>query len=141
MAKIAWIGLGNMGQPMTKRLLDAGHSLVVSDLIQEKAAAAVRLGAKFADTPAKAAGEAVDFIFTMIPDSNVLKTVGIGPEGIIQTLKPGTIVVDMSTVSADASAEVNQQIEAKGARFSAGPGYRQHRPGCPGDAHRFVLRR
>ena len=121
MAKIAWIGLGNMGQPMTKRLLDAGHSLVVSDLVQEKAAVAVRSGARFVDTPAKAADEAVDFIFTMIPDSNVLKTVCIGPGGIIESLKPGTIVVDMSTVSADASAEVNVQIEAKGARFLRAP--------------------
>lgn len=120
MAKIAWIGLGNMGQPMSKRLVEAGHPVTVYNRTKEKADEVVKAGAKFADTP-KGAADGADVVFTMIADSATLEAVTLGANGLVNALKPGAIVIDMSTVSPDSSLKVNEAIEAKGCKFLRAP--------------------
>jgi 3-hydroxyisobutyrate dehydrogenase len=120
MAKIAWIGLGNMGQPMSKRLVEAGYPVTVYNRTKEKADEVVKAGAKFADNP-KEAADGADVIFTMIADSATLEAVTLGANGLVNALKPGAIVIDMSTVSPDSSLKVNEAVEAKGCKFLRAP--------------------
>ncbi|MDR1246403.1 MAG: NAD(P)-dependent oxidoreductase [Clostridiales Family XIII bacterium] len=120
MAKIGWIGLGNMGNPMSKNLLDAGHDLQVWNRTKSKADELVGAGAVLADSP-KAAAAASDFVFTMVADGPTLHAVTLGADGLVAGLSPGKIVVDMSTVSVEESSKVNAAVEAAGCKFLRAP--------------------
>ena len=120
MSKIAWIGVGNMGSRMSKRLMDAGHELIACDKVEENTNSLVEDGAGFAKNPAMASADAA-FIFTMIPNSEILVDVVAGKEGIVKHIKKGSIVIDMSTVSPEASSEANQAIESAGCKFLRAP--------------------
>jgi 3-hydroxyisobutyrate dehydrogenase-like beta-hydroxyacid dehydrogenase len=120
MAKIGWIGLGNMGSPMSQNLVKAGHEVVVWNRTKGKADAVIAAGAKWADTP-KAAAEKSDFVFTMISDGPTLHEVILGANGVTAGLRAGAIVIDMSTVSVEESAKANQGIEAAGGKFIRAP--------------------
>lgn len=120
MAKVAWIGLGNMGVPMSKQLVAAGHEVTVWNRTASKADAVVAEGAKKASSPAEAATGA-EFIFTMIADSAALIDVILSDNGVAGVLSGGQVVIDMSTVSIESSAECNKAIEAKGGKFLRAP--------------------
>jgi 3-hydroxyisobutyrate dehydrogenase-like beta-hydroxyacid dehydrogenase len=120
MANIGWIGLGNMGTPMSTNLIKAGNSVAVWNRTKAKADAVIAEGAAWADTP-KAAAESNDFIFTMVADGASLHAVALGPDGLVAGLAPGKIVIDMSTVSVEESAKVNEAVEAAGAKFLRAP--------------------
>jgi 3-hydroxyisobutyrate dehydrogenase-like beta-hydroxyacid dehydrogenase len=120
MAKIGWIGLGNMGSPMSQNLLKAGHEVVVWNRTRGKADAVIAAGAKWVDSP-KAAAEASEFVFTMVSDGPTLQAVTLGADGVVAGLSAGKIVIDMSTVSVEESAKVNAAIEAKGSKFLRAP--------------------
>ncbi|MGI5849979.1 MAG: NAD(P)-dependent oxidoreductase [Christensenellales bacterium] len=119
-AKIAWIGTGNMGSRMAKRLIDEGHLLTVYDSMPDHTQDLVNAGAYFAENPAVAAADA-EFVFSMIPGSSELLDVVTGKEGITQTIKKGSIVIDMSTVAPEASSAANEAISAKGCAFLRAP--------------------
>ncbi len=91
------IGLGGMGGRMAARLLDAGHELSVWNRSPEKTAALVEGGASLAETPADAARRS-DVVLTMVADPAALVAVSEGPSGIASRARPGTTVVEMSTV-------------------------------------------
>ena len=74
MNKIGWIGTGKMGQRMSSRLIMEGNEVVVNDKLKANADIVVSAGAKFVQTPAKLA-DCADYIFTMIPNSKVLKEI------------------------------------------------------------------
>ncbi len=118
--KIGWIGLGNMGQPMSTRLLEAGYSVTVYNRNKDKAAAVVQAGAKLVSSPKEAAVGA-DVVFTMIADNAALEAVTMGENGAIAGLQPGAILVDMSTVEPIGSSKVNAAVEAKGCKFLRAP--------------------
>jgi 3-hydroxyisobutyrate dehydrogenase-like beta-hydroxyacid dehydrogenase len=120
MTGIGWIGLGNMGVPMSKNLLKAGYDVVVYNRTKKKAGEVLALGAKWVDTPAEVAKQ-VSFIFTMIADDDALKAVYFGEEGILSKIEPGKIIIDMSTVSPEASFEVNKTIESNKCKFLRAP--------------------
>lgn len=120
MAKVLWIGVGNMGLPISINLMRAGHEVTVCDVDAAKTAEAEREGAAKASTPAQGAVGA-DFIFVMVPDSKVLEQVVMGNEGIAGALAPGQTVIDMSTVSAESSRNCNAAVAAKGAQFLRAP--------------------
>lgn len=120
MAKIGWIGLGNMGNPMSQNLLKAGHEVTVWNRTKAKAEEVLAAGAKWADTP-KELGEQCDFIFTMISDGPTLQSVTLSENGVVAGLSANKIVIDMSTVSPEESSMVNDAIEAKGCKFIRGP--------------------
>ncbi|MDR1068898.1 MAG: NAD(P)-dependent oxidoreductase [Clostridiales Family XIII bacterium] len=120
MANIGWIGLGNMGTPMSTNLIKAGNAVAVWNRTKAKADAVISEGAAWADTP-RAAAAASDFIFTMVADGASLHAVTFGADGLIAGLAPGKIVIDMSTVSVEESAQVNEAVEAAGAKFLRAP--------------------
>jgi 3-hydroxyisobutyrate dehydrogenase len=108
-AKLAFCGLGRMGEPMAGRLLDAGHDLVVWNRTPERGDGLVDRGARRAESPGQAAG-GVEAVFTMLATPEALHAVvfGDGPggpnavAGLVDGLAPGTTLVDMSTVGPDA---------------------------------------
>jgi 3-hydroxyisobutyrate dehydrogenase len=120
MAKIGWIGLGNMGSPMNQNLVKAGHEVVVWNRTKSKADAAIAAGAKWVDSP-KAAAVASDFVFTMVADDATLLAVSLGDTGLAAGLSVGKIAIDMSTVSVEASSKVNKEVEAAGCKFIRAP--------------------
>ncbi len=116
MSNIGWIGVGNMGSRMSRRLMDAGHALYVCDIVSDNTADLVRDGAVYAQYPEDLCGTC-EFIFSMIPDAAALKDITAGEHGIINKAGDGLIFVDMSTVDPDSSAEVRQMVEETGAKF------------------------
>jgi 3-hydroxyisobutyrate dehydrogenase-like beta-hydroxyacid dehydrogenase len=120
MAKIGWIGLGNMGSPMSQNLIKSGNEVAVWNRTKAKADETIAAGAKWADSP-KAAAEAGDFIFTMVADGPTLHAVALGDDGLVAGLSPGKIVIDMSTVSVEESAKVDDAVKAAGCTFLRAP--------------------
>ncbi|MBE3580518.1 MAG: NAD(P)-dependent oxidoreductase [Thermoanaerobacteraceae bacterium] len=118
--RVGWIGLGNMGKPMSSRLLEAGYPLTVYNRTAEKAKELVSKGAKLASSP-KEVAEASEFVFITIADSKALIDVCLGKDGVVEGLKPGSIVIDHSTVSPEASLQVNEAVEAKGCKLLRAP--------------------
>jgi|SRR6266545_3102966 len=97
MAKIAFVGLGQMGWPMASRLLEAGHDVTVWNRTQEKAEAFVERGARAAASPAEAVTGA-EIAITMLADPEALEQVLFGPDGLGNALVPEQLLVEMSTV-------------------------------------------
>ena len=110
--KVGFIGLGIMGKPMSKNLLKAGYS-VVADRNPEAIADVIAAGAETAAT-AKAIAEQCDVIITMLPNSPHVKEVALGENGIIEGAKPGTVLIDMSSIAPLASREISEALKAKG---------------------------
>jgi 3-hydroxyisobutyrate dehydrogenase-like beta-hydroxyacid dehydrogenase len=114
--RIGFVGLGRMGQPMSRNLMRAGFTLKVFDTLDEKIAALVAEGAQAARSPADAAAGA-DLVISMILDDAVLETVALAPDGILQGARAGTLYADMSTVSPIASAKVAQAADRAGVAY------------------------
>lgn len=110
--KIGFIGLGIMGKPMSKNLLKAGYSLVVSDLNQAAVGELIEAGATAAKTPKDVAAQ-VDVVITMLPNSPHVKTVVLGENGVIEGAGKNTIVVDMSSIAPLASREIAAELAKK----------------------------
>jgi 3-hydroxyisobutyrate dehydrogenase-like beta-hydroxyacid dehydrogenase len=122
MSKVAWIGLGVMGYPMAGHLKTRGHhDVVVFNRTSAKAEAWVaEFGGTAAPTPAAAARDA-DFIFTCVGNDSDLKAVTLGPEGAFSTLKPGAVVIDNTTASAEIARELHAAAKTKSAGFLDAP--------------------
>jgi 3-hydroxyisobutyrate dehydrogenase-like beta-hydroxyacid dehydrogenase len=120
MAKIGFVGLGVMGSRMTKRLLEGGHDVTGYNRTKSKAQWLLDAGMRWGDTPRAAAG-ASDVIFSMVTNTEALRAVTEGADGILAGLSTGKIYIDMSTVSPAASREIARQVEAKGARMLDAP--------------------
>ena len=116
MANLGYIGLGAMGGRVTKRLLDAGHTVVGYNRTKSKAQWLLNAGMQWADSP-RAVAEAADVIFTMVTHTNALHEVVSGSDGILDGLGPGKIYIDMSTVSPHASRKLAERVASKGARM------------------------
>ena len=117
---IGWIGLGKMGIPMSQNLVKEGYSLTVYNRSTEKTKELADVGAQVADSP-KDAAAASDIIISMISDDAVLEAVSTGPGGAFEGAKEGSIYIDMSTVSPQASARVAAAAEAKGIKYLRAP--------------------
>ena len=100
MAKIGFLGLGEMGTPMASRLLHAGHDLIVWNRTAERAAALAQQGAAVASSPAKAAAGA-NVVITMLATPEALEQVLFGTAGLVPALSTGQVLIDMSTVGPD----------------------------------------
>ena len=120
MAKLGFVGLGVMGSRMVKRLLDAGHEVTGYNRTKSKAEWLIKAGMKWADTPA-AAARAGEITLSMVTNTEALKAVTEGPEGILAGLSEGKIYVDMSTVSPAASRDLAARVAAKGAQMLDAP--------------------
>jgi 3-hydroxyisobutyrate dehydrogenase-like beta-hydroxyacid dehydrogenase len=100
MAKIAFLGLGQMGAPMARRLLQAGHQLTVWNRTADRAKQLAAEGAVVAGSPAQA-GVAAEFAITMLATPEALQEVVLSENGLAKGLGAGQVYIDMSTVGPD----------------------------------------
>lgn len=110
---IGFIGLGIMGKPMVRNLLKAGYAPVVYDINKEAVTEMVAAGAKTLPS-SKAVAAASDVIITMLPNSPHVKEVVLGADGVIEGVKNGSIVVDMTSMSPIVSREISAELAKKG---------------------------
>lgn len=122
MAKVAFIGLGVMGFPMAGHLKQkGGHEVAVYNRTTSKAEAWVaQFGGTFGKTPAEAA-EGADFVFTCVGNDDDLRSVTTGPDGVLAAMKPGAILIDNTTASAEVARELAEAASAKGCGFIDAP--------------------
>jgi len=120
MADIGFIGLGIMGKPMASHLLKAGHTVHVYDLAEEPVKHLCRLGAKGC-TCCKEVAQKSEIIFVIVPDTPDVEMVLFGKDGVAEGLKPGTIVVDMSSISPIATKEFAKRLAAMGVKMLDAP--------------------
>jgi len=113
MFKIGFIGLGIMGKPMAKNLLKAGYELKVYDIVGSAVDEVVAAGAVRGASNADAANGS-DVIITMLPNSPHVKAAVLGENGVLEGIKAGAVLVDMSSISPIASKEVCTEVEKKG---------------------------
>lgn len=110
---IGWIGLGDMGQVIVPRLLEAGHRVRGWNRTIDKAAPLAALGMEVAESAADAASGA-DFVFSVVTDSGAVRAVALGDEGIIDGLGVDAIYMDMSTIDPLVSKEVSAAFAERG---------------------------
>lgn len=118
--KLGFIGLGIMGKPMAKNLLKAGYELNICD-INEAAVKEVEQAGGVACKTSKEVAQGSDIIFTMLPNSPHVKTVILEKDGVLEGMKPGTIVVDMSSIDPNVSIELEKAVVAAGGRMIDAP--------------------
>ena len=120
MTELGFIGLGIMGKPMASHLVKAGHTVHVCDLAEESVKHLCSLGGK-ACTCCKEVAQRSDIIFIMVPDTPDVEAVLFGAEGVAEGLKPGSIVVDMSSISPIATKEFAKRLAAMGVKMLDAP--------------------
>ena len=118
--KIGFIGLGIMGKPMAKNLMKAGHELVVFDIVKENVDYLVECGATAVGS-SKEVAEACTYIITMLPNSPHVKNAVLGENGVLDGAKPGTVLIDMSSIAPNASQEITAECEKKGVKMLDAP--------------------
>ena len=120
MATIAFLGLGNMGGPMAKNLLAAGHALTVFDLVEAACAAVAAEGASIAASAAEAA-ESADVIISMLPAGKHVAGTFLGEGGLLAKVSTDTLVLDASTIDAATARQVGEAAAELGIDFMDTP--------------------
>jgi 3-hydroxyisobutyrate dehydrogenase-like beta-hydroxyacid dehydrogenase len=134
--KIGFIGLGNMGLPMARNLMKAGHQLTVYNRTPQKAQSLQADGAKVAATPAEAA-TAAEAVITMLADDAALEAAVSGKDGILQALPSGAVHVGMSTISVELSRRLGKLHAEHSQTYCAAPVF--GRPQAAEAAKLFVV--
>lgn len=117
---IGWIGLGNMGIPMAKNLLEAGYTLNVYNRTASKAESLVNQGAALANSIQDLCAES-DVVITMLSDDQAVKGLFLGEGGLLNCPVDGKLIINMSTVAPKTSYELEEMCKAVGARFLEAP--------------------
>jgi len=120
MAELGYVGLGVMGSSVTRRLLEAGHTVHVWNRTREKAEPLLAAGAQWADSPREVA-ERAEIVFTMVTNTAAVRAVFEGDDGILAGLTPGKLYIDMSTASPANTRALAEQVEAAGAQMLDSP--------------------
>ncbi len=121
MTTVALVGTGRMGSAMAGALARAGVQVVLHNRTRERAEAlAAQLGARVAGSPAEAAA-AADVAITMLADDAAVRSVFTGPDGLVRGVRPGAVLVDMSTVLPDTIRSVADEVAAAGAGLLDAP--------------------
>jgi len=107
--KISFIGLGIMGLPMAKHLFEAGYLSKVYNRTKSKTKIFEEKGVQISDSP-KEAAQGADIIFIIVSDSADVKEVVLGSEGVLEGARPGSIVVDMSSINPEVSKKIGQEL-------------------------------
>jgi len=118
--KIGLIGLGNIGTYFTDLLLEAGYPLTVYDIDKERMQAAVRKGAKAAESPGGVTRQS-DIILLALPGSGPVEAVMNGQDGILNHLRPGQLVIDTGTSRPSTDIHFERLVREKGAGFLDAP--------------------
>jgi len=109
--RVGFIGLGTMGAPMARNLLKAGYPLVVWNRTAAKMSPLVEAGAVPADSP-REVGESAAVVFTMLTDAPQVREVALGEEGLVHGARPGTVLIDTSSIAPSAAREIARQLAA-----------------------------
>jgi 3-hydroxyisobutyrate dehydrogenase-like beta-hydroxyacid dehydrogenase len=120
LAEVGYVGLGVMGQSIVRRLLAAGHQVTVWNRTREKAESLLAEGARWAETPREVAA-AGEFVFTMVTNTEAVRAVTEGDDGILAGLRPGAIYIDMSTASPANTHVLAERVAAAGASMLDSP--------------------
>lgn len=118
--RVGFIGLGIMGRPMAKNLMEAGYDLVVHNRSPEKAEELAKEGATAAGSPREVA-EGCDVVITMLPDSPQVEEVLAGENGVFEGVREGALIVDMSTISPVVTEELAEKAKEKDASLLDAP--------------------
>ena len=118
--KVGFIGLGIMGKPMAWNLMEAGHELVLYTRTKEKAGELAAGEATVADSP-KEVAENSDVLITMLPDSPQVEEVVAGEDGVLEGIKEGSLLIDMSTISPVVTRELAEKVRQRGASMLDAP--------------------
>jgi 3-hydroxyisobutyrate dehydrogenase len=114
------IGLGAMGGRMAANLQKAGFALIVNDINRSAAEPLLAKGAEWADSPAALAARS-DVIFSCLPGPDQVRSVALGSNGVITSIRNGAAFFEMSTISVDLAREVSEEFAAKGASMLDAP--------------------
>lgn len=132
--KVAWIGLGIMGSPMSENLIKAGYDVTGHTLEQDKLDRLTAAGGTAAASVAEAVRDA-DVVITMVPASPQVEAVAYGTDGILANARPGTLLIDMSSITPQTSIDLAKAAHEKGIRVldARSPVVRRapSRPYCP----------
>ena len=121
MTNVAFIGLGVMGYPMAGHILQSGHTIKVYNRTSSKAKKWVdHYGGKAYETP-KLAAQNVEIICICVGNDNDLRSVVYGDDGVLAGAKPGTIIVDHTTASAEIAREIGEASQKLGISFLDAP--------------------
>ena len=118
--EMGFIGLGVMGKPMSNQLLRAGFTLTVYDISREAVEELAAAGARQASS-AKEVAEASEALITMLPGDEEVKDVVLGREGVMEGIRKGAVVVDMSTISPQTVKALARDLEEKGVEMLDAP--------------------
>jgi 3-hydroxyisobutyrate dehydrogenase-like beta-hydroxyacid dehydrogenase len=118
--KIGFIGLGLMGAPIANRLLESGYPLCVYNRTKDKASSLLAKGAQWENSPSDVARQS-EIIFSMISNSDVLRDIALGKNGILRELPANRIHIDMSTVSPSVTHELEEKYLEHETRFVHSP--------------------
>ncbi|HRL92859.1 MAG TPA: 3-hydroxyisobutyrate dehydrogenase [Pseudomonas sp.] len=113
MTQIAFIGLGHMGLPMARNLLNAGHSLSVFDLVASAVDELAAQGARAASSAADAVS-AAEVVISMLPASRHVEGLYLGDAGLLSVIAPGSLVLECSTIAPEAARKVHQAAATRG---------------------------
>jgi 3-hydroxyisobutyrate dehydrogenase len=117
---IGFIGLGIMGAPMARRLLEAGHRVTVYNRTPARCVPLVEAGARQAATP-REAGRGADVVISIVTDSPDAEAVLLGPEGAVHGASPGALFIDMSTIAPEGARRIGRALAEKGIAFLDAP--------------------
>lgn len=121
MAQLGFLGLGIMGYPMARHLLEAGHEVALWSHTASKARQLAGLGKGVACATPKDVAARSECVFLCVGDTAMSEQVILGEDGIIEGARAGSVVVDASTVSPKASRRIAQRLAAKGVHFLDAP--------------------
>jgi 3-hydroxyisobutyrate dehydrogenase len=119
-SRVGFIGLGIMGRPMAEHVLLGGHPLTIYNRTPGRTRELAARGARTAATPAALAAES-EFIIVMVSDTPDVEEVVAGPGGVLEGVRPGSIVIDMSTVSPEVERRLDARLRERGATLVDAP--------------------
>jgi 3-hydroxyisobutyrate dehydrogenase-like beta-hydroxyacid dehydrogenase len=118
--RLGFVGLGAMGELIVPRLMAAGHEVTGWNRSRNKAEPLIAHGMRWADTPRDVA-QASEIVFSIVTDSKAVRSVALGPDGIISGIAKGAIYIDMSTIEPDESRAIATEFKTAGAIMLDGP--------------------
>lgn len=118
--RIAFVGLGNMGAPMARNLIKAGHELHLFDLNTTVLAELAELGGQIAQSPRDAAAQG-DLVITMLPAAVHVRSVYLNEDGVLAGIRPGTPAVDCSTIDPQTAREISTAAAKQGIDLGDAP--------------------
>ncbi len=120
MEKIGFVGLGIMGSPMALNLLKAGFDVIAYNRTEKKVDAIIKAGGEGGKTP-KEVAEKSDIIITIVSDTPDVEDVILGKDGVINGIKKGSVVIDMSTISPSVTKEIAKKLKTKNVEMLDAP--------------------